>query len=288
MLYRLTALILLLSCCMNAYALERTGLQAALEKGLVTVQAVSTADGYNGKGLQLKVRNTTKQPLQVTLDPALIFRPADTSYQDLVVASEQVLTLAANRETIVALQTFCAKSYARAPNEDLSYRFWRQGDSALIKVVRYIVQHKIDGTLGQSAVWVITNDHELDGVFDPAQPEVSNKLLALLVQLTGKRVPAYFTQYELNTTGGEPAFLARALKLYAAFDWKLESPRVLDLGIYNEQGDLVQAVFPKKVMARGGYKIQVTFEAENVPKGNYHIRLKDGETVMKEQTVRVE
>src|SRR5438874_903604 len=92
--------------------MRKTGLKAAMEKGTVELVASSSGDVYNGKALKLKLKNKTKDPMQVTLDPALTFRPADTNYQDLVIVGEQMLVLAPGGETAITLQTFCAKSYA--------------------------------------------------------------------------------------------------------------------------------------------------------------------------------
>jgi hypothetical protein len=78
------------------------------------------------------------------------------------------------------------------------------------------------------------------------------------------------------------------LKIVAKLEWKLQEPRTLTLGVFNEQGKEVQSVFKAQQLARGGYKMQVEFEAENAPAGRYYLRLKDGEQVMKEIMVVVD
>ena len=286
--YRLAALLILLLSC-SAHAVTRSGLKDALAKKLVSISAEASGESYHQKGLRLKVKNNTATTMQLTVDPALIFRPSDTGYQDLVLPGETMIALAAHGETTVDLQSFCGKSYARAPSRALTFDFARQGDSAMIRVTQFLNKYRLYNSAGQQAIWVLTNDHDLSGIYDPQQPQVSNKLLALLVQLTGKPVPDYFRLYKLNNSSGEPAFEKRVLNIYSVFEWQLHSPDKLTMGIYDAHGLLIQSVldqkdFPKK----GSYKMAVQFEAENVAPGKYYIRLKNQQGMMREQVVEVD
>jgi len=267
---------------------QRTGLKAALEKGMVKLSAVSTGAVYSGKALRMQLTNNTRDALQITVEPALIFRPSDTSYQDLVLPGTEMIALAPGGSGELTVQTFCGKANASAPSAKLDYAFKKQGDSVMIKVLRYISKHQLFDNLGQHAVWVLTDNHSLEGLMDPARPKVSSDLLALMVQLTGRRVPLYFKQFRLNTAAGQPVFDNKLLKIISKLEWKLDSPKALTMGIYNERGDLVQHIFKEKELTPGLFKMQVEFEAENAPAGKYFLRLKDGETVMKELMVEVD
>jgi hypothetical protein len=264
------------------------GLKAAMDKELIRVSASSNGASYHAKALQLKVSNTGRDPLQLTIDPALIFKPVDPSYQDLVLPGNEVLALAPNGETSIALQSFCGKAAAAAPGSNLPYTFAKQGDSSLIKVVDFIRRNNLYNDLGQHAVWVLTDHHGLEGIFDPAQPKVSSDLLALLVKLTGRTVPEYFKLYKLNTVAGQPVFEKRILKIIANMEWNLPAATPVQLGIYNSTGDLVQGVLDEPAMARGKYKMMVQFEAENAPPGKYYMRLKESDKLVKEITVVVD
>lgn len=283
----LICFLLLLPCSLQA-AIMRMGLKAALSSQSVTLQATGSGQRYYGKGLHLQLKNRSGQPLKLDIDPGLIFRPDDTSYQDLVLPGEQTIVLAANGEAGIDLQSFCGKSYARAPGAHTSFTFQKQGDSAMIRVLQFINKYQLYNSAGQHAVWVLTNDKDLDGIYDPQQPQVSNKLLALLVQLTGKPIPPYFKLYRLSTVAGEPVLEPRVLKIYSIFEWQLTSTKNLTMGVYDASGELIQPVWDNKPFVKGGYKMTVAFEAENIAPGNYYIRLKDGTELMREQMVRVE
>jgi hypothetical protein len=283
-----TLLLLMALTAVSHAAVQKSGLKAAMDKGLVRFAAVSTGETYNKKALKLRLVNNTRDALQLTVEPALIFRPADSSYQDLVLPGQEMLALAPGASGDLVVQTFCGKAQASAPGAKLEYHFRKQGDSVMIKTLHYIREHGLYDALGQQAVWVLTDNHSLEGIIDPARPKESNELLALMAKLTGKPVPAYFKHYKLSTVAGQPVFEKRLLKIVANLEWRLEQPKALTLGIFNSTGDLVQGIFEEKKMTPGIFKMQVQFEAEGAPPGKYYMRLKDGDALMKEIMVVVD
>lgn len=262
-------------------ATERSSLKSAYDKGQIKIAATTTGKSYKSRALKLQITNTTRDALSLTIDPALIFKPDEDQYQQLVLPAEEMLALAPGGHAEMEVQTFCGKKEASAPGDKLTYKLWKQGDSTLIKVSQYIRKNKLYDALGQQAIWAITDHSDLDAIIDPERPKQSTELLALLVKLTGRPTPEYFRLYKLDTTAGQPVFQKRVLKIVANMDWKLETPRNLTLGIYNRTGDLVQGVFEEKPMPKGGYRMQVQFEAEGAPPGPYYMRLKDGDALMK-------
>ena len=266
----------------------KTSLKAAMDKGDVVIEANSTDKGFSGKGIRLSLKNRTNNALQIMVDPALIFKPVDTSFQDLVIAGEVMLAIAPNSTGNIELQTFCGKSNARAPGSGLKFQFRKQGDSTMIKVLQFINKNQLYGNAGQQAIWVLTNDHDLNTVFDPEQPEVSEKLVALMVTLTGLPSPDNFRLYRINTTAGEPVFEQRVLKIISNFYFTTQDDKTLSLGIYDQDGTLLQPIENERPFQKGRHKMMVSFEAENVKPGDYFIRLKEGNVVMKEQVVQVD
>ena len=88
--------VLTFSVLMVHAGIVKTGLKAAMDRGDIVVEAGSTDKGFTGKGIRLSVRNRTNNTLQIMVDPALIFKPIDTSFQDLVIAGEIMLAIAPN------------------------------------------------------------------------------------------------------------------------------------------------------------------------------------------------
>ncbi len=268
-------------------ALERYSLKTAMEKGIISVSPVGLG-GYNGKLLALNIHNNTPKAMQLTVDPALIFRPEDTTAQDLVIVGEETFVMLGGKDQTVVMQTFCAKSYASCPRSQLKFSYLRQGDSTMIKVLHFIKQYSLYDYLGQSAVWALTDHHNLDGIYDDERPDISGKLVKYMASLTGMVEPRVYKQYSVNEVPGAPAFVPKVLKMFAKFEWVLDTPKSMSLGIYNQAGEEIQKIEKTTVYRKGGHRVTVQFEATNVDPGNYYIRLMEGTVVRKELMVQVE
>ncbi|RYZ17147.1 MAG: hypothetical protein EOP49_50935, partial [Sphingobacteriales bacterium] len=117
---------------------SRTSLTNAIAQKMVTISSKASGKGYNNKGLSLNIENTTRKALEITIDPALIFRPDDTSYQDLILAGRVTTTIEAGKSRSLELQSYCGKSYARAPSGKLNFIFSKQADSNMIKTLDFV------------------------------------------------------------------------------------------------------------------------------------------------------
>lgn len=284
----LIACLLLAGAGNASAALERISLKEGMANGTLEVKAWANGNGYHNKSLHMEITNTGAKAIQVEIDQALIFRPVDTGYQDFVLAGTDLVVVKGKGTMIVEEQVFCGKSHAAAPSRNLTFQFLKQGDEQLVKVMTFINQKKLYDNLGQDAVWALTNRHELNGVFDPARPDLSRELLAYMSKVTGWPIPEYYKLYAHNARGTGPVAEPKALKMLALFDWKLEAPKTLTLGIYNKDGRMVQPVVENKEFGRGGHRVRVEFEAEGAETGMYYIRLMDGAAVMKETAVKVD
>jgi hypothetical protein len=269
-------------------AIDRIGLKEGIDHGLLKLNAYANGNGYHNKSLRLSLTNTGNKALQVVVEPALIFRPDDTSYQDFVLAGNDMVTLKGKGTIEINAQVFCGKSHAAAPARNLHFNFLKAGDDKMVKLMAFINQHKLYDGLGQDAIWALTDMHELHGVYDPNRPELSKQLLEFMSKLTGWPAPEYYKQYAPNPRGNGPVVPPKALKMLALFDWKLDSPKQLTLGIYDKDGRMIQPVVENREFSKGGHRVRVEFEAEGVDAGTYYIRLMDNANVMKELAVRVD
>lgn len=266
----------------------RMDLKAALDNHLISVSATGSGQSYRAKGLNLKIVNKSGSSLILKTDLGLIFRPADTTYQDLVLAGEEMITVAPFKEATAPVQTFCAKSQAAAPAKDLVFSFHKAGDHKLVQVLQYIKRSFLFDDLGQSAVWVLTSGHDLSTVYESNREQASLKLIDQLAAITGLPKPDYYRQYKLDPTATGPVFQPKNLKIIARFEHKLEAPVKLTLGVYNEAGDMIQPVFENRTFGKAIHRFGVEFEATNAAPGTYYIRLKEGTTVLQEKSVRVD
>lgn len=291
---RMKQLILILSFGLmlvaDVYAAPPTllNLSKAIQQHIVTVEAVATGSSYNKQALKLTIENTGSLTYNLIMNPGVIFVCDSAGFQPLILAGEEKLFMTPLKKTTITVQTFCADSRNLAPVKGLTYTYSKVAGDTLVKVIDFIHKNRMFNDLGQSAVWMFTNDHSLNNVYDSGNDFMSKKLLDYIVKVTNRPMPEYYVQSDINTSPGEEVYTPKTLKIFAKFEEELESPKKLTLGVFNEQGEMIQSVFENRNYGKAGHRFRVEFEAKGVPAGKYYIRLKSEDVVLRETMVEVE
>lgn len=263
-------------------------LSQAIKQNIVTIEAVTTGYAYNKQALKLKVKNNGSLTFNLLMNDGVIFTCDSGNYQPLILAGGEKLYMSPLKETEISVQTFCANSSMLSPIKGLPYSFSEVAGDTLVKVLGYIKQNRLYNDLGQSAVWMFTNEHSLNSVYDANNDYASQKLLTFITATLGVELPDYHVQSAINNTPGEEVYSPKTLKIFAKFEKELEEPKVLTLGIFNSAGEMIQPVFEDRRYGKAGHRFKVEFEAKDVPAGKYYIRLKEGDAVLEETMVEVE
>ncbi len=284
------ALIIMLS--VNAYgASKKLNLLDAYQQNLVAFSVEPTDKSYNDKGLKLSVNNISKHHLVLTIDPALIFAPNDTSYQDLILMGSEILVVNKGKTNVIEVQTYCAKSDASAPNQDLKFAYQKQGDSAMIQSLAYMKKIVASKELAQRAVWFLLeqNERSLNSVYDSEQPNQSQLLVLFLNKLLNIPIPSYYVETEINTTPNEPAAPPKILRIHLTFEWNQNAEEELNLSIFDSNNKKMDSYFENKKMVTGLYKLNARFETSMYEEGDYTVKLYNNNgKIIKEMTVVLE
>lgn len=265
----------------------RIPLSQAIAQHIVTVSAEATGNSYMQQGLRLTVKNTGSLNFILVMNQGVIFIPAEETAQPLLLAGEEIVPMQPLKEATINVQTFCANSSAAAPQKGLNYSYDKIAEDNLVKLLAFLKQNRMFNELGQNAVWHFTNGHSLNSVYDSGNELGSKKVMDFITNLTGKNKPDYFVKTSSSTIAGQPVHNSKTLKIFATIEQELKEPKKLTLGIYNEQGEMIQPVFENRHFGVMGHRFKVEFKAENAPEGKYYIRLKEGEKILHEKMVEV-
>jgi hypothetical protein len=302
----LTTLGILFSGAAQANATKPISLQLAIKSRLVSVTALGTGC-YSGQCMNLSVTNLTGKHLNLNVDPAMIFKPVDTNYQNLVVVGDEQIDLQPCEWKTVALQTFCGKSYAHCPSQNLQFNFWKQGDSVMIKTVLFIKQNNYYYQLGQFAIWSLTNHMPLSNIYYAGSPEDSKKFVVFEANLRHLPVPEYYSTYtitsETNTTNHyntqshssnrtvrttNVVAPVRTGKQYVELNFKTDPQRNVYLVIITENGEVYNNNRVIEAITGTDHRIRVMFDESKDNKGRYIVMLRnDDNTILDKKTVVV-
>jgi hypothetical protein len=263
-------------------------LAEALSKHLVKMEAVNFKGNYTGKCMKLTITNTQKSTMVLKITPGIVLKADDTSYQPMILASEQMLAIQPSKNSTVEMYNFCGNSPRKCPGINMAYSFSHVANDKLMPVLKFIKENGLYDNLGQYAVWAITNNHEANEIYDPERPELSKKLIELVCSITRKDRPNYYTVGSSAPVAGQPAYNPKKLKIYAEFEIRLTEAKNLTLGVYDEVGNRIQKVFEQENFGAMGHRFTVEFEAEGVDAGNYYIRLTEAGKILQEKKVKVD
>ncbi|MCW3124201.1 MAG: hypothetical protein JWQ38_3693 [Flavipsychrobacter sp.] len=272
---------LLLFCCCALICfpgIANTGhisLKRAMISKTISVNATSLGGYLGTKNLKLSLTNNTDKEMTVDIDPGLIFRPADTNYQDLVVMGNESIVLKPSGSEDISLQAFCGKSYARGPMKDMSYRFLKQGDSNMAKTLTYIKTNNIDVHVAQYAVWTFTNGFCLNTVYSHDHVRESEELIAYMAKLKKIKVPEYYMENKLEPTNGLPVIVAGQERVYATMHWGNEGYKHMYLVVLKQDGTRYKQIEADQVIDKYGYTVVVEFNPKVDPAGIYIVQLHD-------------
>ena len=254
--------------------LDKTTLKKAMAAKKVNISALSLG-GYCGSCLKLQVTNNTQRNMAINVDPGLIFLPADSSMQNLVAWGDEQVEIAPGATKDVTLETFCGKSYAHCPRADVKYTFWKQGDSGMVSTLKFAKANGIAPTVVQSAVWMFTNGHSLNNVYNTYYRPESEKLVNYIAQLKHLPIPAFYTVYPLNNRPGESVIKKDSGKVVVPVKWGHEDYKQMYVTIYKANGDVYRRVDADRVIDKNGVTVLVEFKPKNDLNGIYKVQAKD-------------
>jgi hypothetical protein len=275
--------IIILACCIclsfeGRASLNHVSLKRAMMNKTISVNAISLGGRLGSKNIKLSLTNNTTRELTVDIDPALIFAPEDTSFQDLVLPGNETIVLAPSANADVKLQAFCGKSYAKGPYLDLKYHFKKQGDSNMIKTLNYVKANNVDVHLAQYAVWTFTNGRCLNTVYSHNNVRMSEDLMKYMAGLRKQKLPEFYSEDEINSTPGRPVCVPGFEKIYVVMHWGSEAgARNMHLTVYKENGEIYKTIEADREIDKYGSTVNVQFDARVDPAGVYLVKLRDDE-----------
>lgn len=257
---------------------QKTTLKRALGNKSISLIAVGKG-GAMGDKLILNLKNNTDKVLSVVVDPALIFVPDDTTYQNLVALGSETIELQPAAVKEITITTFCGKSYAKCPKQYLRYKYWRQGDSNFVKVMKYVRENGIEKTdmnLIQRAVWTFTNNHCIGSVYSQEHPQLSEQLVKYMTSTIKKlRIPEYYAYFDINDRIDRPLFTMNNQKVSVTLKWPNTGYRSMTVKVFNEHGDVYKKVESGQYIDKDGHTVIVEFSPIKDPLGTYIVEVCD-------------
>ncbi len=250
-------------------------LSEALAQKLVSVKLQGTG-GHQGPSLKLICTNLKGKILRLRIPQGMFMDPADSSFQTLVTAQDQLMTVKTGTPAEVLLHTFCAQSGDLSPVAGAAFAVGALAPERLRNLLKFIVEKgKTDQPEAQNAVWCITSGGSLGSIGDP-------ELTRFTADLLGKSAPGYRIKHRtVQQVPGERAALGKALIVEGNYTYTLEKDEKLVMNLLDADKKLVKQVSKEELMKAGEHRSSFHMEVWNLSPGTYTVRIqtKDGRVI---------
>lgn len=241
----------------------------ALEAKIIEVEAIEMTSESQ---LLIRLNNVTRhKEFRVKVAAGTQFQAQDSTLQDQVLARSQTRYLKPGKTGTYQLPAYCTESGDISPALGSTFVQKKEQWPPLQQLMDRLQHKNYEAAAVQHAVWVLTDHHDLRGLYQ-SDPRLRIELLTLMSEQTGRPVPAYTVRYP-GSQPGQPAFLDEPISIHTDHQYELRESAKVSCRIYNEAGDLVQEVFEDMQQRAGFNRIEVTLDARDLPKGKYLTRL---------------
>ncbi len=243
-------------------------LAEALANGWVKIKA-SGLGGHQNQALKVSIENLHKRELEVLVPAGFLFDASDSSYQDLIVVRDRLVTLEKDMRKSASLYTLCIRSNRSSPVENLAFLSGGMAAGAMLQLAQYIHKSGLhESDAAQYAMWSVSNNHGLEGIGNP-------DLAKFTAQLLGKPEPTYHIEYAGTGQPGEQAFQNTPIAVSGSFEYENKVDIIATFALYNEQGERVFTFFENELRKPGKHRFRFNFRTNRLPRGPYMTRLTD-------------
>lgn len=144
----------------SASAAPAVALRSAIESGKVVV----SGQGVSLQRLNLTITSKVAEPLQLVIDPGIVFRPSAAGTQSMVTVARQQVALAPNESKTVSLDVACAAMHLDQPGTSDQFGLEAAPTSAaLLQLLQAADFASQTFRVQQFAIWTITDNPTRDG-----------------------------------------------------------------------------------------------------------------------------
>jgi hypothetical protein len=198
-----------------------------------------------------------------------LFTTTSEEIQDVVITREELITLAPKKQRSLPLYAMCVQQSNSGANGFETYELGGMATGTLAKLTQEIEKRKDFNTLGQYAVWAITDGDDLNDIsgFDL---EEALYLKTYVAGLLGVPVPEYDPEDYL-TNYQDTGLVQRAVKSRFKFYFSEES--AVTIAMFDEDNIVVRELYSNPNEAAGTHYLEFEYDVEVYTDKAYYVRL---------------
>jgi hypothetical protein len=250
-------------------------LSTALEQELISTRITSNDESpHYTKPLLISISNLKKEVIHVRIPNGQLFASNDPELQDIIVNKEEMITLNPGQSIEQPLSGMCIQQNNGGPSSLSTYRLNGIAEGNLAALSKEIERSKNFNTLGQYAIWTLTDENHLNNISGFDQKEAT-RLKTYVAGLLDVPVPEYDpNDYLTNYTND--GLIKRSVK--GTFKYLFGRESSVSIAMFDGDNIVVRELYNNPRERPGKHDLEFKFDAEVYQSKAYYIRMiVDGE-----------
>lgn len=215
------------------------------------------------------ITNTTKNPLNISIANGQIFRAEDSTVQDIVIVKEELIALKTKETKKVPLYGMCIELSNSGNNLETQFYLDGKAEEKLLKLTQEIEKRKDFNTLGQYAVWALTDDENITSISGFDESEALH-LRTFVATLLGVPVPLQDpNDYETNYHND--GLIKRAAE--SKFKFTFSEDSAVSIAMFDENNMVVRELYHNPNVKAGYHELAFKFDVSVYQNKAYYVRM---------------
>lgn len=239
----------------------------------VTIHGADS-DLFENKSIQVNIVNKTSSTIKITEEPGYIFDSEDEDVQDMILTEPLMFVINEASPQSFGVKAMCIQAKNKSPRTNLYYKPGKYATGNLLKTSRYINENNFQNSMGQDAMWAISDFKSPYDITGPA--EIANPLRAFVADLLG-------VAFDTSLINKNEIYLPKGIKEYALFlNFYLQKTDDIKLQLFDHKGDFVRDLMNKPKQGKGKYDMKYKIALYGLYGQKYYVRLYVGDDMRTE------
>jgi hypothetical protein len=224
---------------------------------------------HYGTCISLEASNPGKKGMRVQIPAGLWVHPSDSSQQSMILTDSRILALYPGQKREINLYAMCGQHADAAPVRGEAFAMGNMAGEDLQKLTRFIDRKKYQNSMGQSAIWVMTDDMPISSI-EGSNPLAVKTLREFCAEAKGleyvhEESSPYRASFEIPKPSSEV--------LNGKLSYQLHEDALVSAGVFNSEGEMVQVWASEQLQQRGFHEYEFILEIFDLESGPYEARV---------------
>lgn len=242
------------------FAQQSYSIEDALRRNLVSItingasidKSKSGVSSHYGDCLQAQITNKTNTAFIIDIESGRLFPSFDTLVQTMLLTKSVKVKVEPKKSRRIKLFAMCSQKGKNSPSINSKFRVGQMAHDGLVALARFLEKRNCQNSLGQNAVWAITDDYDFRISKD--ETDLGKELYAFVLRIKST----------LNT-------VSQTTKIQ--FDSEFKKQGLVSIKVFDSEGKIVKTL-AQDIKSQLGYnKFEYWLNDVDFQEGKYKVIL---------------